>query len=151
MSSQKLLRVFATAAVAGTCMFLASKPASAMENATQIKLGEYEYMGQCAACHGPHAKGDGPVAEVLTQKPADLTQISKKYGGTFPADEVYRIIDGTKMINPHGDRQMPVWGFRYMESATAQAGAVPHDVDAQELVAGRITSLVQFLESIQAK
>lgn len=151
MSSRKFLRAFAITAAVGACMLTTSEQAFAQDKAVQIKLGEYEYMGQCAACHGPHGKGNGPVAEVLTQKPSDLTQIAKKYGGTFPTDEIYRIIDGRKMINPHGDRQMPVWGFRYMESAVEQAGKVPHDVDAQELVEGRITALVQFLESIQEK
>lgn len=151
MTSQKSLRAFAITALAGTCMLAASTQASALETATQVKLGEYEYTGHCAACHGPNGKGNGPVAEVLTQKPSDLTQISKRYGGTFPTDEVYRIIDGRKMINPHGDRQMPVWGFRYTESAVKEAGTVPHDVNAQELVEGRITALVEFLKSIQAK
>ncbi len=151
MSSRKFIRAFAITAVVGICMLATSEPAFAQDKAVQIKLGKYEYMGQCAACHGPHGKGDGPVAEVLTQKPSDLTRIAKSYGGTFPTDEIYQIIDGRKMSSPHGDRQMPVWGFRYMESAVAQAGKVPHDVDAQELMEGRITALVQYLESIQAK
>ena len=40
----------------------------------------------CAACHGPLAKGDGPVAVYLQNKPADLTGLavqSLSDGGLF--------------------------------------------------------------------
>ena len=151
MRSSKVLQALAIGAVATACALAISGTAVAQNNAVQIELGKYEYMGQCAACHGPNGKGDGPVAEVLTKKPSDLTQIAQRSGGAFPADQIYQIIDGRKMINPHGDRQMPVWGYRYMESAIEKAGKVPHDVDAQELVEGRITALVHYLKSIQAK
>ena len=122
----------------------------ALDEAAQIALGESEYMANCASCHGPKGKGDGPVAEVLTTSPGDLTQITQQYSGTFPADEIYRVINGINMINPHGSRVMPVWGPRYWEVAGDRASSVPHDVDMQALVHGRITALVQYIESIQA-
>lgn len=125
--------------------------ASALERDAQLKLGEIEYMASCAACHGKKAQGDGPVAEVLTTKPSNLTQISKEIGGTFPTEHVYKVIDGREMINPHGDRNMPVWGYRYMAGAIERAREVPHEVDVQAMVFGRITALVEYLESIQAE
>lgn len=128
-----------------------SVDASALERDAQLKLGEMEYMASCASCHGEKAKGDGPVAEVLTTKPSDLTQVSKDFGGTFPSEHVYKVIDGREMINPHGDRNMPVWGYRYMAGAIERAQQVPHDVDVQAMVLGRITALVEYLESIQAE
>ena len=137
--------------IAGGFWLLATASSSmALDEATQIKLGEIEYMANCASCHGVKGTGDGPVAEVLTTKPSDLTQITKQYSGTYPADEVYRVINGLKMINPHGSREMPVWGPRYWESAGERSASVPHDVDMQAMVHGRITALVQYIESIQA-
>lgn len=142
-------RLTALLAVLGA-VFVANT-AAALDEAAQIKLGEIEYMANCASCHGLRGKGDGPVAEVLTTKPSDLTQITERYSGTFPADEIYRAINGQEMINPHGSREMPVWGPRYWQVASDQATSVPHDVDMQALVHGRITALVQYIESLQAK
>ena len=124
---------------------------SALEKAAQLKLGENEYMSNCAACHGADAKGAGPVAAVLSIKPSDLTKISTKFNGQFPEEHIYKVIDGREMINPHGDTDMPVWGHRYMAMAYEKAGEVPHELDAQALAFGRITSLVGYLESIQSE
>jgi mono/diheme cytochrome c family protein len=33
------------------------------------------YRTYCAQCHGPHAKGDGPMAATLKVHPSDLTRI----------------------------------------------------------------------------
>lgn len=150
----KSLNMTQGAAVAVTVLGIGilgpSGEAYALEEAAQLKLGEIEYMGNCASCHGANGKGDGPVAEVLSTKPSDLTQISKSFSGTFPDDHIYQVIDGQKMINPHGDRLMPVWGPRYFEVATETADRVPHDVNAQALAHGRIVALVKYLKSIQA-
>lgn len=125
-------------------------PAEAFDEAAEIKLGEAEYLGQCAACHGAAGQGDGPVAAVLQAKPPDLTQITARYSGTFPTEHIYAMIDGRNMINPHGDRNMPVWGDRYFDTAVDKAMSVPHNLDTQALVHGRITALIAYLESIQA-
>ncbi|MFT7582621.1 MAG: quercetin dioxygenase-like cupin family protein/mono/diheme cytochrome c family protein [Myxococcota bacterium] len=41
---------------------------------TAAQQGESLYTAQCASCHGPGAKGDGPLAADLTTKVPDLTQ-----------------------------------------------------------------------------
>lgn len=41
--------------------------------AASVAAGEAVYDGQCAACHGPSGKGDGPQAAALPVPPADLT------------------------------------------------------------------------------
>ena len=46
--------------------------------------GEDSFMFYCASCHGPSGKGDGPVARSLKTRPADLTVLTKRNGGTFP-------------------------------------------------------------------
>lgn len=149
--STRVTQLATVVASAIALQFATSQPASALDKEAQLKLGEYEYMANCASCHGASGKGDGPVAEVLATKPNDLTQITANYSGTFPEDHIYDVISGQNMVNPHGSRDMPVWGPRYWQTATAMAAEVPHDVDAQALVHGRITALVQYLESIQAE
>ena len=139
------------AVIAGVVLLFNLDSTSALEKAAQLKLGENEYMSNCAACHGADAKGAGPVAAVLSIKPSDLTKVSTKFNGKFPADHIYKVIDGRDMINPHGDTDMPVWGHRYMAMAYEKAGEVPHELDAQALAFGRITSLVGYLESIQSE
>jgi mono/diheme cytochrome c family protein len=126
-------------------------PAIAQEGSAYVDIGRLEYVENCAACHGPEGKGDGPVAEALSTKPSDLTQISKRYSGTFPREFVFEVIDGRNMINPHGDREMPVWGARFMARAQEQSAAVPWDADAAAIVLGRTTSLVDYLASIQSE
>jgi len=94
----------------------------------------------CSTCHGREGKGDGPVAASLTQRPADLTTISRRREGRFPSDEIERFVTGdNRPIAAHGSREMPVWGpiFRSLE---------PHD----RLTAVRIANVVAYIESIQA-
>src|SRR5438128_11787607 len=64
----------------------------------------------CASCHGKSAKGDGPLAESLRYRPADLTLIAKRNGGKFDPEKVYRIVDGREPVKDHGGTDMPVWG-----------------------------------------
>lgn len=111
-----------------------------------IAGGRGKYEQYCAACHGPLAKGDGPLTKLLTVKPADLTQLSKRNHGQFPFWRVYRTIDGREAVGGHGSREMPLWGsiFQVEESATQ----APYQAD---IVRGRIWQLVYFLESIQEK
>lgn len=150
MNLLKLNKIVSKSVFALAGLVFALSSAHALHEDALIALGKSEFMNNCAACHGASGKGDGPVAEVLSQKPSDLTVITKKFSGKFPKEHIYRVIDGTKMINPHGDTQMPVWGLRYTAMAHDRAGEVPHDIDAQALVFGRITALVEYLKSIQA-
>jgi len=145
---------FSAAVIAGCAILFSFASVNALDKKAQLKLGEMEYLSNCASCHGRDAKGGGPVADVLTVKPADLSMISKKFNGEFPKELIYKIIDGRDMIKPHGHSLMPVWGRRFtvMEYKDADAIAyLPDDLETQALVFGRIISLVGYLESIQAK
>ena len=105
--------------------------------------GQNEYMIACAGCHGESAKGDGPLAELLKIETPDLTGLSARNDGKFPFEYTIFMIDRRNVIPIHGD-DMPVWGDRFMASATSQRG------ETAEMVArGRILSLVYYLESIQ--
>jgi mono/diheme cytochrome c family protein len=104
--------------------------------------GEALFKTYCASCHGKSAKGDGPLAGSLRQRPADLTLIARRNGGKFDADKVYRIIDGREPVKGHGGTDMPVWGDAFKRSV---------DGYSEQAVKARIEALVDFLKSIQAK
>ena len=72
--------------------------------------GVESYRVYCASCHGVDGKGGGPAAAALKKAPGDLTQISKRNHGEFPAVRVTHIIDGYEVEAVHGSRDMPVWG-----------------------------------------
>jgi cytochrome c len=104
--------------------------------------GQREYHYACAVCHGPDGSGSGALATLVRQPPANLTQLRTKNEGQFPFWRVYRMIDGREEVRAHGPRTMPVWGAQFL----SQAGGGPLD---EELVLGRILSLVYYLESLQ--
>jgi mono/diheme cytochrome c family protein len=106
--------------------------------------GKNVFAQHCVVCHGREAKGDGVAASLLTVKPADLTQIAKRAGGTFPFWKVYGIIDGREDVKGHGTRDMPIWGAEFR----AQTGGSP---TAESQTRGRILELVYYIQSIQAK
>jgi mono/diheme cytochrome c family protein len=44
-------------------------------NAASVARGAELFRINCSQCHGPQAKGDGPVSIYLQNKPADLTSL----------------------------------------------------------------------------
>ena len=120
-----------------------SEPAPADPNPMLVEVGRTEFAQYCASCHGADARGAGPAATALRPPPADLTRIAARRGGIFPADEIAAWIDGRLAPPAHGTREMPVWGVRLAE------GLPPGEL-SQDLVRGRILTLVEYLRSIQA-
>lgn len=99
------------------------------------------YKAYCAVCHGPNAKGDGPMAMFLKTQPSDLTRISAKNGGTFPLARVRRVISGEEALpGGHGTRMMPIWGPIFSQVAWDQ-----------DLGRVRIDNLARYLETLQGK
>lgn len=103
--------------------------------------GRFLYGLYCRSCHGESARGDGPVADELKTRPADLTRIRARRDGVFPDDEIYAKIDGRDVVAAHGPGDMPVWGYAFQETGT--------DIDQEAAVRRRILALVAFLRSIQ--
>jgi mono/diheme cytochrome c family protein len=62
--------------------------AGCIEREPPTPTGAEDFASYCAGCHGATAKGDGPAAAGLSVRPADLTQISARNGGTFPGTKV---------------------------------------------------------------
>ena len=50
--------------------------------------GHEDFATLCAPCHGSTGVGNGPAAEGLETKPADLTGLSARNGGSFPMTRV---------------------------------------------------------------
>jgi|SRR3990170_3484188 len=108
-----------------------------------LAAGEIEYQNYCAVCHGADGRGYGIMGKFLTVRPSDLTQLAKRNAGRFPFWQIYRTIDGSEEISGHGTRDMPVWGARF------RADAKGDDAGSRSQVAGRILSLVFYLQHIQ--
>jgi mono/diheme cytochrome c family protein len=87
-----------------------SASAGAAPGGDWIAQGKRLYATYCASCHGLGGLGDGPVAPVLTKRPADLTRLTESFGEPLPIDRVADFIDGRAEVAAHGPREMPVWG-----------------------------------------
>ena len=116
---------------------------SALADAPQ--MGRQHYDAKCAVCHGADGKGNGPVANMLTDKPSDLTMMSKNNNGTFPFWAAYEIVDGRSGVGAHGTREMPVWGKEFY--AASQGGS--QGISTETIVRGQIMELLIYLRSIQ--
>jgi mono/diheme cytochrome c family protein len=109
--------------------------------ATPADQGERLFRTHCASCHGADARGNGPMADQLRSRPADLTQFAVRNGGIFPADRLREIIDG-RHVTSHGARDMPIWGdvFRYRGGEGDKRS-----------ITERIEAIVRYLGSIQER
>jgi mono/diheme cytochrome c family protein len=121
---------------------LAAAPPADLEP-QRVEAGRRSFRLYCASCHGPAARGDGPVARDLKIQPADLTGLARKSGGAFPYDRVYRAVDGREEVRGHGPGSMPVWGLSFQTREK--------DVDQEEQAREQIRDLLAYLQSIQAK
>ena len=99
--------------------------------------GAEMFRAYCSVCHGPDGRGGGPAADALKKRPADLTQLSRKNGGKFPAGHISNVIQGADVMAAHGSRDMPIWGtvFRTLgDGATVKI---------------RVDNLTAYLQSLQ--
>jgi 2-polyprenyl-6-methoxyphenol hydroxylase-like FAD-dependent oxidoreductase len=70
--------------------------------------GHAMYNLYCASCHGFDGRGYGPALRGLKEHPVDLTRLSAKNDGEFPAQHVrYVLLDAGP--NPSHAREMPDW------------------------------------------
>lgn len=118
-----------------------SLPAQQAPAAEDVEAGKRLFGIYCENCHGAGAHGDGPTAAILTVHPADLTGLTERNGGTFPAEQVRRAIDGRDTIQGHGAREMPIWGLAFQE--------LDSDANQERQVRTKIDRLVAYLSTIQ--
>jgi len=107
---------------------------------TNAANGAEMYRAYCAVCHGLDGKGAGPAAPAMKQPVTDLTLLSKRNGGQFPAFRVSSLIQGDGQIAAHGSRDMPMWGDVFRDLKRDES-----------LVKLRVHNLTEYIRSIQEK
>lgn len=126
--------------IAVLLFFLTTLPAQAQD----IEEGAAAFAAHCAGCHGVEARGNGPMASLLTVPPADLTALAANNNGVFPAARVIQRIDGTTEVLAHGG-PMPVFGM--LMQGPSEAIVAP---DGSEIVATEaIINIAGWLEGVQ--
>lgn len=108
----------------------------------QAQRGERLYRIHCASCHGTDGRGEGPMREVLTRLPTDLTRLDA--AGNLWVESARDVLTGAsaRWCGVHGRREMPVWGVSFVDRGRV-AGQ-------REEVEAEIDSLLEFLREIQA-
>jgi mono/diheme cytochrome c family protein len=113
--------------------------ADTASDAAAAAKGRVTYGRYCVSCHGPQAKGDGPLARDLRVSVPDLTTLAQRNGGKFPNDRVVQVIQGGETVRGHGTADMPAWGDVFKKTK----GTGEATVDAA------IRNLSQYLRTLQ--
>lgn len=100
------------------------------------------FLQYCASCHGPSGKGDGPAAQALKTRPADLTTLAARNGGQFPEMRVMGAIKAGPRVPAHGSETMPVWGPIFAD--TESSG---HGRESQL----KVYNLMEYIKTLQVK
>ena len=116
-----------------------------------VDTGKYEYLSNCAICHGDQGKGDGTFNVLLKKKAADLTVLSKNNRGVFPVNRTYEVISGATDVEGHGPRNMPIWGDYYKLQAASELSPSHKETDVRSFVRARILALVEYISTLHAK
>jgi len=95
----------------------------------------------CSECHGRSDAGPAPVAGLGFQ-PADLRRLHEHYGRPLDRARLGAYIDGRHADAPEATRAMPIWGEKLYEY-------LPEEVAVDEMRAGTIGLLIEYLETIQ--
>lgn len=96
----------------------------------------------CTSCHGSDGRGKGPVSRTLKQEVPDLTRLSRRNGGRFPANQARETLmfGRSKALPAHGTSAMPIWGPIFHQ--------IEFDRDLGNV---RVEEVTKYLESIQRK
>lgn len=131
----------------GAALVLSSGVVAAQKD----NVGKLEYDSNCATCHGVTGKGDGPLAGYLTQKPSDLTTLTKRNNGVFPVSLLRALIDGREVTAVHGTRDMPAWGNEYDQRAIEYYSDYFGNFSSESFIRARVLALVDYIHGLQAK
>lgn len=120
----------------------AAQPANHLPPVIRPVDGTGIFRNYCATCHGLDGRGDGPVSKALKGEVPDLTRLSQRNDGAYPAMHVRNtIMFGTDDLLPaHGSKEMPIWGPIFHE--------IEFDRDLGHV---RLENITKYLESIQRK
>jgi len=140
LSARRRLLLIPAVLFVASCACFTSQYSVTPQRYSGVRL----YQVYCASCHGLEGYGDGPVAPLVKARVPDLTSLAARNGGTFPADQVYGVIDGQLASPTHGTRKMPVWGFEFY-------GTASDDRAAHREASQTITRLVEYLRTLQPR
>jgi mono/diheme cytochrome c family protein len=131
-------------AVLAVAFAVSAVPSTGQEKESPIDVvsGAYSFRTHCASCHGTDGKGEGPLTDNLRFRSPDLTRITQRNQGAFPADKIQRIVDGRSPLKGHGGPEMPIWGDAFKGPETG------YD---EEVVKAKIRAVVDYLRTIQEK
>jgi len=133
---------FASIRVAMLAVAVIALPARTIAAETTLPNGQKLSKDRCASCHGADATGNGPAASGMSPSPANLTEISKRAGGTFPAAHISEVITYGGGVAAHGTGPMPIWGKVFsVEGGRGKIGAATSRRN--------VIALKRYLETIQ--
>ncbi|WP_424964958.1 MULTISPECIES: c-type cytochrome [unclassified Dinoroseobacter] len=112
--------------------------------ADPVDEGRQLFRDYCVTCHGMEAVGDGPMTQVLTISPPDLTRLGADNDGVFPVSRVVARIDGRMPVLGHGG-PMPVFGDLF----DGEAGALDSETGAPILTSRSMVAVVEYLKTLQ--
>lgn len=118
-----------------------SKEMSISVPSTPASSGKQMFEAYCASCHGKEGKGDGPAAAALKVPPADLTTLTARNNGKFPALKVSNTIVGQSGTPAHGSKEMPIWGPVFT--------SISHQHESEMRL--RVANLTDYIKSLQSK
>lgn len=84
-----LMLPLAAAAALAACL-----PTGTSTRSSATPTGAEDFATYCVTCHGPGGLGNGEQAASLPRRPANLTTLSARNGGTFPMTRVMAKIWG---------------------------------------------------------
>ena len=114
------------------------KPAAHRNGAAS---GREIFVKYCASCHGTDGAGNGPAAVAMKTPPPDLTTLTRRHEGKYPAGYVGALLKFGHSLASHGSEDMPVWGLPFRELDPAR------DPTGQQ----HIDDVVAYIASIQTK
>ena len=120
-------------------------PVAAAGGSGEHGPGRILYHTYCQSCHGDAGRGDGRAASSLRTPPTDLTRLWERYGTPLDRKKLAEYIDGRRLLDAHGPREMPIWGSEFFEDAPP---TTPNVEGAKRRL---IEVLVQYLESLQTE
>ncbi len=101
--------------------------------------GQEEYTAYCAGCHGQDGRGKGRSSRYCSVPPPDLTQLTQKNKGMYPAERVCEVLRHGTGHAPKGQGYMPTW-----EPLLKSMNADPPGVTEV-----RIQNLAEYIKTLQ--
>lgn len=139
---ERRVPMFVVVSIAALIVCAAGQPANHFPPVIRPVDGTGIFRIYCATCHGLDGRGYGPVSKALKGEVPDLTRLSQRNDGAYPAMHVRNtIMFGTDDLLPaHGSKEMPIWGPIFHE--------LEFDRDLGHV---RLENITKYLESIQRK